>query len=109
MPCALWLPLRRRSWFPVLLAATAVFAGCDLPRDPERTLDRARSGTLRVGVSIDEPWTGWEGFLPGGRPVGIEVELAERFAKELDADIEWVRGSESELLTMLEGFKIDLV
>ena len=89
----------------LLLLAT----GCDLPRDPEKTLDRVRGGTLRVGVSAHEPWTDWKGDGSDRRPVGIEVELAEQFAKEIDAEVHWVRGSEGELLTALENFDLDLV
>lgn len=91
------------------LALVLPNAGCDLPRDPEGTLDRVRGGTLRVGVSAHEPWTKWEGSGSDRRPTGIEVELAERFAEELNAEIEWVRGSESELFTSLEEFHLDLV
>jgi len=85
------------------------FAGCDIPRDPEGTLDRVRGGTIRVGIDVNEPWTAWEGQGSAARPAGVEPELVERFAKELKADVEWVRGSETEILTALENFDLDLV
>ena len=91
------------------LAGIVLLVGCDLPRDPEGTLDRVRGGTLRVGVTAREPWTNWERTGRDRRPTGIEVELVERFARELDAEILWVRGSESELFTSLEQFDVDLV
>lgn len=62
-----------------------------------------------MGVSAHEPWTDWKDDGSDRRPAGIEVELAERFAEKLNADVVWVRGSESELFTSLEEFDVDLV
>jgi hypothetical protein len=39
----------------ILVAAGFLLAGCDLPRDPEETAERARGGTLRVGVLPGNP------------------------------------------------------
>jgi polar amino acid transport system substrate-binding protein len=86
-----------------LLAVGA--AGCGIPRDPEGTLDRVRGGTLRAGITASEPWT----TLEGGRPGGVEVELVEQFAHELGAKVEWVDGSEAELIGALEVRELDLV
>lgn len=86
-----------------------LIAGCDFPRDPEGTLDRAHGKPLRVGVDLNEPWTAWEGDAPQGRPAGIEPELIRRFADELGTEVVWVHGSETELLTQLEHFGLDLV
>lgn len=83
--------------------------GCDLPRDPEGTLERVRGGRLRVGVTAHVPWTDWENDGRGRRVSGIEVELVKRFATEMNAEIDWIRGSESELLTSLENYDVDLV
>ena len=92
-----------------LLAAVALLAvlaaGCGIPRDPESTLDRVRGGTLRAGITASEPWT----TLEGGRPGGVEAELVERFATELGARVEWVDGSEADLMAALEVRELDLV
>jgi polar amino acid transport system substrate-binding protein len=92
-----------------VLAALAVVAvlvaGCGIPRDPESTLNRVRGGTLRAGITASEPWT----TLEGGRPGGVEVELVERFAAELGAMVEWVDGSEADLIAALEVRELDLV
>jgi polar amino acid transport system substrate-binding protein len=94
---------------PAVLAVVAVAAvlaaGCGIPRDPESTLDRVRGGTLRAGITASEPWT----TLEGGRPGGVEVELVERFATELGARVEWVDGSEADLIGALEVRELDLV
>jgi polar amino acid transport system substrate-binding protein len=90
----------------VAAALTAVLvAGCGIPRDPESTLDRVRGGVLRAGITASEPWT----TLEGGRPGGVEVELVERFAAELGARVEWVDGSEADLIGALELRELDLV
>jgi polar amino acid transport system substrate-binding protein len=94
---------------PAVLAAAVLLAvavaGCGIPRDPESTLDRVRGGTLRAGITASDPWT----TLEGGRPGGVEVELVERFARELGARVEWVDGSEADLIAALEVRELDLV
>lgn len=89
--------------------AVIVLAGCGMPRDPEKTLAHVQGRALRVGITANAPWADLKGADPGGRPAGIEPELVERFAKELQAEVVWVRGSETQLLTELENFKLDLV
>jgi polar amino acid transport system substrate-binding protein len=89
----------------VLLLAVALAAGCQYPRDPEGTLDRVRGGVMRVGVTHVDPWV----TLDGGTPGGVEVELLRRFARTIDAEIEWVEGSETELMEALHGRQLDVV
>jgi polar amino acid transport system substrate-binding protein len=90
----------------VAVLACAALAACTYPRDTEGTLDRVRGGTLRVGVSPSEPWV----KLPAdGAPDGVEVRLVEEFARTVDAEVEWVEGSESELMEALHGRRLDVV
>lgn len=77
-----------------------------MPRDPEGTLERVSGGTMRVGVTHAEPWTILSGSQPTG---GVEVRLVEDFAASIDAEIEWVDGSEEELFGALEMRELDLV
>ncbi|HEX2050525.1 MAG TPA: transporter substrate-binding domain-containing protein [Actinomycetota bacterium] len=86
------------------VVATASVA-CSLPRDPEGTLERVTDGTIRVGVSASDPWV----VLGSGGPGGIEVELVERFATDLGAEVEWVEGSVDELAAALHVRELDLV
>jgi polar amino acid transport system substrate-binding protein len=79
--------------------------GCQYPRDPEGTLDRVSGGTLRAGVIEDPPWVD----LSGAEPAGVEPELVRQFAAELDAEIEWVEGAESDLVEAMRGFQLDLI
>ena len=60
---------------------------------------------MRVGVTESDPWT----VVEGSTPSGIEVELVERFAETLDAEIEWVDGSEQDLFGALAVGSLDLV
>jgi polar amino acid transport system substrate-binding protein len=89
----------------VVLVASGFLAACQFPRDPEGTLDRVEGGTLRVGVIEDPPWVD----LAGRRPQGVEPELVRQFASSIDADVEWVEGTESELFEALGGFQLDLI
>jgi ABC-type amino acid transport substrate-binding protein len=63
-------------------------------------------GELRVGVTERPPWV----ELPEGEePQGIEPELVRRFAERVDAEIQWVEGSEQKLVGDLEHGVVDLV
>jgi polar amino acid transport system substrate-binding protein len=94
----------RRWWLAVI--ALGLLAGCQYPRDPEGTLDRVRGGVLRAGAAEADPWVR---LPPGAAPSGVEVELVERFAATLDAQVEWVPGTETELIEALHGRQLDVV
>jgi polar amino acid transport system substrate-binding protein len=90
----------------VLLLAAIAAAGCQYPRDPDGTLNRVEGGVMRVGVTEADPWV----VLEGDRPVGgAEVELARRFARDVGARIEWVQGSEEELVDGAKEGQVDLI
>jgi polar amino acid transport system substrate-binding protein len=90
----------------VLLLAAIAVAGCQYPRDPDGTLNRVEGGVMRVGVTEADPWV----LLDGDRPVGgAEVELARRFARDVGARIEWVHGSEEELVDAAKEGQVDLI
>lgn len=80
-----------------------LLTACGIPRDPEGTLERVQGSSMRVGIAEHDPWTS----LRDG-PSGIEVELVEAFARDLDAEIEWVEGAESEVLESIELGNLDL-
>jgi polar amino acid transport system substrate-binding protein len=88
-----------------LIAVTAA-AGCQYPRDPDGTLNRVEGGVMRVGVAEADPWVVIDGDEPSG---GAEVELALRFARDLGARIEWVQGSEEELVNATKEGQVDLI
>jgi polar amino acid transport system substrate-binding protein len=96
-----------RAITPVVAAAAllATSGACQFPRDVEGTLERVEGGTLRVGVIDDPPWTD----LSGSQPHGVEPELVRRFAAQIDAEVEWIEGTESDLAEALRGFQLDLI
>jgi hypothetical protein len=96
----------RRIGLASLMVACSTLVGCDLPRDPEGTLDRVRNGVLRVGVTPHGEWVESDAGRP---PTGIEPALVEDFARQHGATIQWFRGSETEVLTALEEYELDLV
>jgi polar amino acid transport system substrate-binding protein len=90
---------------PCLLALLLAATGCRFPDDPEGTLDRVEGGMLRVGVIDDPPWVD----LSDPEPAGVEPNLIREFAEQIEAEIEWVRGPESELAGAMRGFQLDLI
>jgi polar amino acid transport system substrate-binding protein len=83
----------------------ALAVACDFPRDAEGTLARVRNGTMRVGVSEHTPWV----RLASREPEGVEPALLRRWAKQLDARVEWVYGSEAALVEVLRQGAIDVL
>jgi len=80
-------------------------SGCQYPRDPEGTLDRVEGGTMRIGVVHHPPWVD----VGGKEPRGGEPRLIRQFAEQLNAEIEWVEGTESELVEVMDGFQLDVL
>jgi ABC-type amino acid transport substrate-binding protein len=77
---------------------------CGLPRDPDGTLERVEGSSMRVGITDSPPWT----TLAQDEPAGVEPALIEELASELDAEIEWIEGSESEILEDIEEGHLDV-
>src|SRR3954469_1445497 len=96
---------------PALLLIIAAFvsafhpAQADFPRDPNRTLQNARGGRIRVGVVENRPWAVKNGNDAGG----VEAELIKNLAAELGAQVEWHWGGEQSHMEALERFELDLV
>ena len=87
------------------LVAVLIFcSGCGMPHDPDGTYDRVRGGRLRVGFTENPPWT-----LADEQQGGIEVNRVKDFAEELDAEIRWFKGSETQLIEALHRGELDLV
>lgn len=90
----------------VVVAAFLTSCGTDIPADPKDTLEQARNGVLRVGVSPNPPWTELHDHA---EPTGLETELVRRFAARLDAQVEWTEGGEQPLVDALEHGELDLI
>lgn len=91
-----------------MLAVLALLlsTGCQLPHDPLGTYLRVQKGTLRVGITENTPFTHLDAQK---QPGGVEVELLHQCAQQLDAQIEWIVDSESNLVELLHRGQLDLI
>jgi polar amino acid transport system substrate-binding protein len=90
---------------PLAVAILALaLTACGLPRDPDGTLERVEGSSIRVGITDSPPWT----TTAQEEPAGVEPALIEELASELDAEVEWVEGSESEILEDIEEGHLDV-
>ena len=100
---------RRPSTLLWSLLGALIFAGAGcqpFPRDPERSLERARErGSLRVGVCEAPPWV----IREGEEARGIEAGLVRSFARSLGVAVEWDWGSVEEHVAALEAHRLDVV
>lgn len=91
--------MRRFLCFVILFAP-----GCHIPVDVDGTTERVRGGVIRVGYCNLAPWA--YGQDP---PCGVEVELVNELARQLNATIHWSDDSESILFEKLHRGQLDLV
>lgn len=101
--------LPRASIGVLAMVGLGLLQGCDeFPRDAKRTLEEVRGGerALRVGWTQAEPWVRAQPGLKG--PEGLEVELVRRWAASIGARVEWVSGSEAQLVRALQRHALDL-
>lgn len=112
---------RARRAIAMLALALFPMSACDrIPRDPERSLERARGGVLRVGVTGAPPWI-VRGRAersvveePDPRPLddpatGPEADLVLDFARSIGSRVVWIWGPLDEHMERLQGFELDLV
>lgn len=92
--------------FVLALVAALGLVACDIPRDPEGTLQRVRGTEMLVGATESDPFVIFENGEPSA---GVEVRLIEELASDFDATVTWVTGSEEQLLSALEVGELDLV
>jgi polar amino acid transport system substrate-binding protein len=80
--------------------------GCDFLRDPMGTLEQVqKSGTMRVGMAVNDPWT----RIDEAEASGVEVELLRSFAEELGAEAVFAQGTVPELLEAAKQGEVDVV
>lgn len=96
---------RWRGWLFVLVLLFLLQAGCSLPHDPRNTTEMVRNNVMVVGVSENPPWV----VRSEDTPQGIEVQLVEQFAQQMNAEVEWQWGSLAQLLEALHQHELHLV
>ena len=97
--------MNRTPYSILTLVAVTLLGGCDLPRDPERSLEQARGGTLLVGAVAAPPHL--ERSDEGAS--GPEAELIRAFAATIDAEVEWRWGALDDHMEALARFELDVV
>ena len=100
--------MRHLAWAAALPLSAALLTGCGaIPADPEGTYNRAKDGTLVVGVSEHEPWTSVD--ESSGEVTGTEADLVKGFADSINADVEWKVAPESVLAGWMEDGEVDVM
>lgn len=97
---------RRSTFATVAVAAALAAGGCTYPQDPRGSFDDAAGGgTLRVVAVEHEPWVR---ISDAGEVTGVEAELVERFARDIDADVAWQPADAEAAVAALEHGAADL-
>ena len=78
---------------------------CSLPKDPEDSLTKAKMNSLKVGYVYNPPYS----YTSGDTVSGTEISIIKAFAKEQGLKIQFIYGSESELIKQLEEYKLHVI
>lgn len=98
--------MKNRHFAFLLLFIIGCLQACEsYPNDPKNSLEEAKAKRLRVGFIEDHPWI----WAEGGEMKGIEAEIIKGFAEKIDTKIEWIKGTEDELMPLLETFELHVV
>ncbi len=91
--------------FPVYFVTLTLFlGGCDrFPKDSRGTLEKVRNAILRVGLSSYDPAAD-----ASAEPVGNQINFVNQFAKELHAQVLWVRGSQEDITQLLSHYELHM-
>jgi polar amino acid transport system substrate-binding protein len=82
-----------------------ILCGCSFPKDPEDSFKKAQQEGLRVGIVDHPPYTTFEDNEAGG----TEAAMIEEFAKQEGLKVQYFYGTESQLIKMLEDYKLHLM
>lgn len=75
----------------------------DFPKDAKHTLKNAENKILRVGIS------GYDSASKvSTNVIDHEIELVNLFAKEIHAEVSWVKGSQTNVIELLHNFELDM-
>lgn len=64
------------------------------PRDPDHTLEKVQNSKLPLGITENPPYV----IFGKDGPSGKEIEMIKSFAQSLNAEVEWIEGSEEEIM-----------
>ncbi|TDN94942.1 amino acid ABC transporter substrate-binding protein (PAAT family) [Salegentibacter sp. 24] len=89
----------------VFILSLLFLGACTFPQDPQHSFKEAKKEDLLVGITINPPFT----IKEKDSFFGKEVRLIRKFAESENLSIQFMEGSESELVKKLEKFKLHLV
>ncbi|MBE0462564.1 transporter substrate-binding domain-containing protein [Halomonas sp. FME20] len=89
----------------LIILAVLALAGCRYPVNIERPMADMQGGELNIGLSENPPWV----INTDQGPAGLEVEIIQALAENMDATINWHWDSEGNLLAALSHYQLDLV
>lgn len=75
------------------------------PKDTNNSFKEAKTNKLKVGVAINPPFTQFK----NGKFTGSEIELIKGFAARENLQIQFIKGSESELIGKMENYQIHVL
>ena len=88
-----------------ILILAFIITSCDFPKDAEGSWEKAVNDKLKVGVTSHPPFALIENDSAGG----TEIDLLRDFASENQLEIEFIEGSETELVKKLENYELHIV
>ena len=90
----------------ICLIPVVLFWGCNYPKDPNNTLEKIKHRTIRVGISESPQLC--EYSIGNNEPTGVEVELIKGYAQSIDAKIEWIKGSQEQIVDLIKEYEVDV-
>jgi len=93
-----------KPFFKIALLSIFFVSACGIPKDPGETFAQAKSKHLKVGIVDNPPYA----VIEDGKYTGIEVTLINELALKNNLKIEFIEGSESNLIKKLEHREIDI-
>lgn len=93
----------KAAWVIVLFSILLCSSCRPFPRDPNNTLEEVKNKVLRVGLAHSDT-----SGRASSNPVSYEIKLVEEFARHLNARIEWVNGTQSDIIELLHHYQLHL-
>ncbi|MGI0108246.1 transporter substrate-binding domain-containing protein [Salinimicrobium sp. WS361] len=87
------------------LLLLTMLTACTFPKDSEGSFEEAKDTSLKIGLVENPPYV----ITQGEEPEGSEVEMLREFASQEGLQVEFSKGSESDLVHKLEKFDLHIV
>lgn len=103
-------PSRRATLVGVVALLSVTLSGCGGSATTSSSeTSGAASSKEPLKIGSDVSFAPWESFDSSGQVVGIDPDIANAIAKELDRPIEWVNVGYSSLIPSLEAGRFDFI